>query len=156
MYVPSSELGLSQPFSRKRVCLSPKNRGGGAYSPAGEGLGESQFQRLKKSLALCLLCALWSLVTRIRASGRDVLSTKDFTLRSEIIKSVWTHSIESLQLHKFEIFDLVFFTYINKTCLGWRLREKFKHKIICTRLIFIFTYFKPMLSEGLKMFNACY
>jgi hypothetical protein len=37
--VPSSELGLSQPFSRQRVCPSPQNRGG-AHSLAGEGLGE--------------------------------------------------------------------------------------------------------------------
>ncbi len=29
MYVPSSELGLSQPLSRQRVCPSPKNGGGG-------------------------------------------------------------------------------------------------------------------------------
>jgi hypothetical protein len=29
MYVPSSELGFSQPLSRQRVCPSPQNRGGG-------------------------------------------------------------------------------------------------------------------------------
>ncbi len=34
----------------------PQNPGGGAHSPAGEGLGESQFRRLEKSLALFLLC----------------------------------------------------------------------------------------------------
>jgi hypothetical protein len=39
------------------VCPSPQNRGG-AHSPASEGLGESQFRRLEKSLALCLLCGL--------------------------------------------------------------------------------------------------
>jgi hypothetical protein len=39
VYVPSSELGLSQPLSRQRVCPSPQNRGGGVHSPAGEGLG---------------------------------------------------------------------------------------------------------------------
>jgi hypothetical protein len=53
VYVPSSELGLSQPLSRQRVCPSPQNRGGGAHSPAGEGLGESQSNDLRKSL----LCA---------------------------------------------------------------------------------------------------
>ncbi len=41
MYVPSLELGLPHPFSRK---------------PAAKGVGESQFQRLEKRLALCLLC----------------------------------------------------------------------------------------------------
>jgi hypothetical protein len=35
--------------------LGPK--GGGTQSPAAKGVGESQFQRLEKRLALCLLCA---------------------------------------------------------------------------------------------------
>ncbi len=58
--VPSSELGLSQPLSRQRLCflcpLLPEPGGGGAHSLAGEGLGDSQFRRLEKSLALCQLC----------------------------------------------------------------------------------------------------
>jgi hypothetical protein len=55
--VPSSELGLSHLLSRQRVYPSLRyQRGGGAHSPAGKGLGESQFRRLEKSLALCLLC----------------------------------------------------------------------------------------------------
>ncbi len=56
VFVLSSELGVSQPLSRQRVCPSPQNRGGSTL--AGEGLGESQFRRLEKSLALCLLCGL--------------------------------------------------------------------------------------------------
>jgi hypothetical protein len=42
-------------------CAPPpesNRKGGGARSPGGEGVGESQFQRLEKSLALCLLCAV--------------------------------------------------------------------------------------------------
>jgi hypothetical protein len=40
VYVPSSELGLSQPLSRQRLCPSPQNGGrGGGHSPASEGLG---------------------------------------------------------------------------------------------------------------------
>jgi hypothetical protein len=52
------ELGLSHPLSRQRVCPSPRNQGGGgAHSPAGEGLGESQFRRLEKKLStLPTLC----------------------------------------------------------------------------------------------------
>jgi hypothetical protein len=50
VYVPS--------FSRKRVCPPPGPKGGGAHSPAAKGVGESQFQRLEKRLALCLLCAM--------------------------------------------------------------------------------------------------
>jgi hypothetical protein len=36
--------------------LPPGPKGGGAHSPAAKGVGESQFQRLEKPLALCLLC----------------------------------------------------------------------------------------------------
>ncbi len=40
VYVPSSELVLSQPLSRQRVFPSPQKWvGEGAHSPAGEGLG---------------------------------------------------------------------------------------------------------------------
>ncbi len=39
-------------------CALPRTKGGGAHSPAAKGVGESQFQRLEKRLALCLLCGL--------------------------------------------------------------------------------------------------
>jgi hypothetical protein len=42
---------------------------GGAHSPAAKGVGESQFQRLEKRLALCLLCGFLSL-------SRCILYTK--------------------------------------------------------------------------------
>jgi hypothetical protein len=55
--VPSSELGISQPFFRQQVCPASQNQGVGAHSPAGEGLGESQFGRLEKKLStLPTLC----------------------------------------------------------------------------------------------------
>ncbi len=38
-------------------CAPDQRVGGGAPSPAAKGVGESQFQRLEKRLALCLLCA---------------------------------------------------------------------------------------------------
>ncbi len=64
VYVPSSELGISHPpLSPASVPLPPEQRGGGgAQSPTGEGLRESQYGRLEKSLALCLLC-VWELLT---------------------------------------------------------------------------------------------
>ncbi len=68
VYVPSSELELFQPLSRRRVCPSPHNRGRGGgqcaqeHSPAGEGLGESQFRRLEKKLST--LPTLWIISTR--------------------------------------------------------------------------------------------
>jgi hypothetical protein len=40
------------------VCPPPVPKGGGAHSPAAKGVGESQFQRLEKRLALCLLCGM--------------------------------------------------------------------------------------------------
>ncbi len=61
VYVPSSELG-PPPLSPASVPLLPEPKGGGAHSPAGEGLGESQFRRLEKSLALCLPCDCTSLM----------------------------------------------------------------------------------------------
>jgi hypothetical protein len=51
---------LPTPLSPASVPLPPEP-GGGAHSPAGEGLGESQFRRLEKSFALCLLCGWNSL-----------------------------------------------------------------------------------------------
>ncbi len=59
MSVPSSELGPPTSFHASDV--SPRNKGGEGvtHSPAGEGVGESQFGNSddwRKSLALCLLC----------------------------------------------------------------------------------------------------
>ncbi len=39
VYVPSSELGLSQPLSRQRVFPSPQERGGGTTLSCGWGVG---------------------------------------------------------------------------------------------------------------------
>ncbi len=44
-------------LSPASVPLPPEPRGG-TDSPAGEGLGESQFRRLEKCLSLCLLCGV--------------------------------------------------------------------------------------------------
>ncbi len=65
VYVPSAELGLPQPLSRKRVCPPPPRiKGWGILSRGWGCLGESQFQRhWKKGLALCLLCATYGSFT---------------------------------------------------------------------------------------------
>ncbi len=44
------------PLDASECALPPGPKGGGAHSPAAKGVGESQFQRLEKRLALCLLC----------------------------------------------------------------------------------------------------
>jgi hypothetical protein len=47
------------PLSPASVPLPPEP-GEGAHSPADEGLGESRFRRLEKSLALCQACYIFS------------------------------------------------------------------------------------------------
>jgi len=44
------------PSAASECALPPVPKGGGAHSPTAKGVGESQFQRLEKRLALCLLC----------------------------------------------------------------------------------------------------
>jgi hypothetical protein len=44
------------PLAASECALPPGPKGRGAHSPAAKGVGESQFQRLEKHLALCLLC----------------------------------------------------------------------------------------------------
>jgi hypothetical protein len=44
------------PLAVSEYALPPGSKGVGAHSPAAKGVGESQFQRLEKRLALCLLC----------------------------------------------------------------------------------------------------
>ncbi len=46
------------PLAKSEGALPPVPKGGGAHSPDAKGVGEFQFQRLEKRLALCLLCAL--------------------------------------------------------------------------------------------------
>jgi hypothetical protein len=56
---PLVGIGTPHPLSRQQVRPSPPEpKGGWGTLAAGEGGGgESQFRRLEKSLALCLLCA---------------------------------------------------------------------------------------------------
>ncbi len=56
VYVLSSELGLSQPLSRQRVCPSPRTGGGGHTRLRVRGWGSSNSDDWRKSLVLCLLC----------------------------------------------------------------------------------------------------
>ncbi len=47
------------PLAASECALPPVPKGGGgAHSPVAKGVGESQFQRLEKRLALCLLCGV--------------------------------------------------------------------------------------------------
>jgi hypothetical protein len=64
VYVPSSELGLSQPLSPWRVC-PPARRGGGHTRLRVMGWGSPNSDDWRKSLSLCLLCALSLLYNEI-------------------------------------------------------------------------------------------
>jgi hypothetical protein len=48
----------STPSPTASVYPPPLNQRRGTHSPVGEGVGQSQFGRLEKSLTLCLLCGL--------------------------------------------------------------------------------------------------
>ncbi len=62
IYVPSSELGLSHPFSRQRVCHYPRAKGAGEHTRLRvRGWRSPNSDDWRKSLVLCLLCALISL-----------------------------------------------------------------------------------------------
>jgi hypothetical protein len=85
VYVPLSELGLSQqlptPLSPASVPL-PQNRDGGVgwhTRLRARGWGSSNSDDLRKSLALCLLCAVSNLFSRVQS--RKFLS--------RIIKKFW-------------------------------------------------------------------
>jgi hypothetical protein len=59
------------PLAASECALPPGPKGvGGAHSPAAKGVGESQFQRLEKRLALCLLCGMYSYVCFTALKGR--------------------------------------------------------------------------------------
>ncbi len=60
VYVPSSELGLSQHLSRQRVC--PSRQKGGHTRLRVRGWGSLNSDDLRKSLALCLLCGAYILI----------------------------------------------------------------------------------------------
>jgi hypothetical protein len=55
---PSWNWDSPTPLAASECALPPGPKGGGAHSPAAKGVGGSQFQRLEKRLALCLLCEL--------------------------------------------------------------------------------------------------
>jgi hypothetical protein len=54
--IPRRNWDSPTPSLASECAPPPRTKGGGAHSLAGEGLGEPQFRRLEKSLALCLFC----------------------------------------------------------------------------------------------------
>ncbi len=59
-------MGLPHPLSRKRVWPPEPKGGGGAHSPAGKRVGESQYRRLEEKLST--LPTLWSRETVVLCS----------------------------------------------------------------------------------------
>ncbi len=72
---PRRNWDFPTPFLASECAPPPEPKGGGEHSPAGEGWGESQFRRLEKGLALCLLCDSHGIgiqpITQRWANGRD-------------------------------------------------------------------------------------
>jgi len=61
MCVPSSELGLPHPSLASECAPPPEPQGGGAaHSLAREGLGESQFRRLRRAYHSAYSSIPWS------------------------------------------------------------------------------------------------
>ncbi len=74
--------------------------GGGALSPVGEGLGESQFRRLEKSLALCLLCGFALLFM----SSDKKLGDRGVREGGSVTAFVCEHHYSTINSHPLEIF----------------------------------------------------
>jgi hypothetical protein len=53
---PRQNWDSTKPSLASECAPPPGSKGEGAHSPAGEGFAESQFRRLEKGLALCILC----------------------------------------------------------------------------------------------------
>ncbi len=141
--VPLSELGLSQPLSRQGVCPSLQNRGGGgAHSPAGEGLGKSHFRRLEKKLST--LPTLWQggktgfwwktpmkpVLLRLSLAGNlekpltciSLYGTEWREREYGLWQSVWIHAWLYVQCFPFECMDII--QYLVQCCamiLTWPL-----------------------------------
>jgi hypothetical protein len=74
--VPSQELGLPHPLSRKRVCTPPPQTKEGEHTHQGvRRWGRPNSDDMRKSLALCLLCAVTMAVTLPPRQSRPPTST---------------------------------------------------------------------------------
>jgi hypothetical protein len=69
-------------FAASECALPPGPKGGGAHPPAPKGVGEFQFRRWRKSLALCLLCA-------VRYRGVYCTSMQERCMYSTKFDMVW-------------------------------------------------------------------
>jgi hypothetical protein len=67
------------PLSPASVTLPPEPKGAGTHSPAGEGLGESQFRRLEKKLRTLSTLRSWGRVF----VGVGTTSTTEYTQSSK-------------------------------------------------------------------------
>ncbi len=75
------------PSLASKCAPPPGTKGEGAHSPAGEGLGESQFRWLEKSLALCLLCGT---LLSIMKTTLEILFSLTLSGRSSMVDEALT------------------------------------------------------------------
>ncbi len=107
----------------------PDLRVGGAHSPAAKGVGESQFQRLEKRLALCLLCGQPQTTSLCNPPGTqgDGISSVDqqqkaiktgFTkLPSQQTTNVYYHRPSPIHCR------FLFSIYMKRVFHAWRTRQ---------------------------------
>ncbi len=94
---PLVGIGTLSPAS---VPLPPRTGGGGAHSPAGEGLGESQFRRREKSLALCLRCGFnyYSMYVHLHIQLGGHPCVAGLLAADSVCHPVHYHSVQLFQL----------------------------------------------------------
>ncbi len=86
----------------------PPRTGGGAHSPAGEGLGESQFRRREKSLALCILCGFnYSMHIHLRNQLGSHPCVAGLVATNNVCHLVHYHSDQHFQLGSTPFFLLL-------------------------------------------------
>jgi hypothetical protein len=119
MYVPSSELGLSQPLSRQRVCPSPRTGVGGHTRLRMRGWGSTYSDDWRKSLALCLLygrprrAVLWLNLAPLFEVAIHL--TESWLQAATLGPHVNARGVKNETWNKVSYFTRKFFVYI--TCL---------------------------------------
>ncbi len=91
LILKSSELGLPQTLSRRRVCPPPLDPRGGAHSLAREGVGESQYRRGDincGTLYICTLCCRTEISRVIYSKERMRRRKFTFFIKRDIGKKI--------------------------------------------------------------------
>jgi hypothetical protein len=131
-YVPSPELGLSHPFSRQRVCPSPRNqRGAGHTCLRVRGWWSPNSDDWRKCLELCLLCGRGGRCTQIRRQPKKLLSSY-YLLPLLYLKII---CLSLLQVFHYYTLQRQFRLYIPFLGIA-RPQPQFLHSCVCEQFIY--------------------